>query len=194
MRRLDIIASARRAAGAAVCVSLLAIAIPVLAQTESSLPSATQPVAPFTAAGATGESRGTSESGVVTATDPAPPANFRPQLVTKCLCSHTLRCKLREQLVRSGVVASGDVGEFVVHLGVGSDQVELLRLPFVPQFLHFEAFIDQRTNSLALNVGQVFLAWLNAGGDDQQGHTLDGIVGGDDLAVDRYDDAFRYIT
>ena len=69
MRRLEFIAAARRAAGAAVCVSLLAMAIPVLAQTESSLAAATQPVAPITAGGVTGQSSGISEGVVVTVND-----------------------------------------------------------------------------------------------------------------------------
>lgn len=69
MRRLDFIAAARRAAGAAVCISLLAMAIPVLAQTDSPVPAATEPVAPITAGGVTGQSSGLSEGVVVTVND-----------------------------------------------------------------------------------------------------------------------------
>jgi len=61
----------------------------------------------------------------------------------------------------------------------------------VPQLLHLQVLIDEGADRLALDFGQVLVRGLDAGGDDQQPHALDDVIGGNQIVVNRHHDAFR---
>ncbi len=127
----------------------------------------------------------------VATADPATPAYLGAKLLAEGLGPDALRGKLGHQLIGAGVVLSGNVSDLVVDFAVARHQVEFLGLSLVAKLLHLQPFVDQGADGLVLDLRDVLVGGLNAGGDDQQAHALNHVVGRNHLVVHRGYNALR---
>jgi hypothetical protein len=120
----------------------------------------------------------------ITAPDPALPRSLRPDLHTQGLGADTLALHLGQELIPAQIVLLGHVGNLLVDLLVGLDELHLLFFFDALELLQLQVFVDQADQSLTLELREIVLCRLDAGRRDQQSHPLGEVVGRDDVVID----------